>query len=68
MGENAFHPETGELLQRITFLSRSHEIGSDGVIEWRAPGEGITVEEIMRFSRRRVQNIHEWPLDTKATR
>jgi hypothetical protein len=68
VGDNASHPESGEPLQGITFLSRSHEIGSDRIIEWRSPGDGISPEAIARFCRRRVQNLREWPLATTATR
>jgi hypothetical protein len=60
--ENALHPQTGQRLQRIHFLSRSHEIGSDGVITWRPPGEGIDPDVINRFVRRRMQSLSEWPL------
>jgi RES domain len=65
VGEGALHPSTGEFLQRIKFLSRSRDIGSDGTIEWFAPGEGINPAEIMRFARRRVLNLPEWPLSAR---
>jgi hypothetical protein len=64
--ENALHPKTGERLQRIRFLSRSHKIGPDGSITWRQAGEGINPDEIMRFVRHRMQPLDEWPLSVKA--
>jgi len=60
--EDALHPMTGERLTRVYFLRRSHEIEPDGVITWRPPGEGVEPEEIMRFVRRRMQSLTEWPL------
>jgi hypothetical protein len=65
-GEDARHPKTGQRLQRIQFLSRSHKIGPDGLITWRRPGEGINTGEIMRFVRHRMQPLDEWPLSVKA--
>jgi hypothetical protein len=65
-GETAVHPKTGERLQRIDFLSRSHEIGADGSVTWRPAGEGINSDEIMRFVRHRMQSLDEWPLSVKA--
>ena len=62
VGENALHPKTREQLQRIEFLNRSHEIGPDGVIIWRSPGEGIDPAEIMRFARGRIKSLDQWPL------
>jgi hypothetical protein len=53
--ENALHPKTGERLQRIHFLSRSHKIGPDGSITWRQAEEGINPDEIMSFVRHRMQ-------------
>ena len=64
--EDALHPKTGERLQRIYFLNRSHEIGPDGSITWRQAGGGIDPDEIMRFVRRRMQSLDEWPLPVKA--
>jgi hypothetical protein len=64
--ETAVHPKTEEKLQRIHFFNRSHEIGPEGTIVWRAPGEGINSDEIMRFVRRRMQPLDEWPLAAKA--
>jgi hypothetical protein len=64
--ENALHPKTGERLQRIHFLSRSHKIGPDGSITWRQAGEGINPDEIMCFVRHRMQPLDEWPLSVKA--
>jgi hypothetical protein len=55
------HPDTGEELTRIEFLRRSHEIGPDGVIAWRAPGQDINDAEIRRFARSRVLNLPAWP-------
>jgi hypothetical protein len=55
---------TGEQLQRVHFLQRSHEIGPDGAINWRPPGEAINNEEIMRFVRRRMQSLNQWPAST----
>jgi hypothetical protein len=40
------HPTTGETLQRVHFLQRSHEIGSDGTIVWHPPGVGINPDDI----------------------
>jgi RES domain len=60
--ENALHPKTGQRLQRIHFLSRSHKIGPDGSITWPQAGEGINPDEIMRFVRHRMQPLDEWPL------
>jgi hypothetical protein len=65
VGDSEAHPTTGEQLQRVTFLSRSEEIGSDGTIKWLPPGEGISLEEISRFVRRRIQNLREWPQTVK---
>lgn len=59
--DNALHPTTGERLQRVHFLQRSHEIGPDGVINWHLPGEAINNEEIMRFVRRQMQSLDQWP-------
>ena len=64
--DNALHPKTGERLQRIHFLSRSHEIEPDGSITWRQVGEDINPDEIMRFVRHRMQPLDEWPLSVKA--
>jgi hypothetical protein len=63
--ENALHPKTGEQLQRIEFLRRSHEIGPDGAIIWRSPGEGIDPAQIMRFARGRIKSLDQWPLAAK---
>jgi RES domain len=64
--ENALHPKTGKRLQRIRFLNRSHEIGPDGAIVWRPPGEDIKPDEIMRFVRGRMQSLDQWPLAVKS--
>jgi hypothetical protein len=60
--ERALHPETGQVLHRVHFLNRSQEIGADGAIIWRPIGEGINPEEIMRFVRRRMSSLNQWPL------
>jgi hypothetical protein len=62
--ENALHPATGERLQRVHFFQRSHVIGPDGAINWRPAGEAIDNEEIMRFVRRRMQPLNQWPAST----
>jgi hypothetical protein len=51
------HPATGEVLTRVDFLRRSHEIGPDGAIVWRDPGRGLDPASIWRFARRRVENF-----------
>lgn len=62
MGERAIHPKTRELLWRIEFIRRSKKIEPDGTITWRRPGQGINEAEILRFARRRLKAIIEWPL------
>lgn len=62
VGERSLHPGTGELLHRVTFLRRSRQIHSDGAIEWYRAGEGIKPEEIMRFVRRRMEGLQQWPV------
>jgi hypothetical protein len=61
VGESATHSQTGQLLWRTHFRCRSNEIDADGAIVWRPPGEGIDHNEIMRFVRRRMQGLSEWP-------
>jgi hypothetical protein len=61
VGEKAVHPKSGMPLWRVHFIRRSHEIGPDGSITWRRPGEGIDQSEIMRFTRRRVESLNAWP-------
>jgi hypothetical protein len=61
IGESALHPQTGELLTETRFIRRSREIGADGVIHWLAPGEGINLNEIMRFARRRIETLPTRP-------
>ena len=68
IGERAFHPHTGESLWRTDFLQRSREIGPDGVITWRAPGEGIDQQEIIRFARHRLQSLAEAPVAVSNNR
>jgi hypothetical protein len=60
--EGALHPTTGEKLQRVHFLQRSRKIGPDRAINWHSPGERINNEEIMRFVRRRMQSLDQWPV------
>jgi hypothetical protein len=60
--ESALDPTTGQQLERVHFLQRSHEIGPDRVMNWRPPGEGISNEEIMRFVRRRMEWLDRWPM------
>ena len=40
---------------------RSREIGLDGVIDWRAEGDGIDQETIMGFVRQRMERLDRWP-------
>jgi hypothetical protein len=61
IGEDAIHPDTGERIKTISFLRRSHEIADDGIIHWRAPGDGINQAEILRFTRRRIQALASLP-------
>lgn len=61
VGERELHPDTGERLMRIHFRQRSHEIGPDGLIRWRAEGDGIDQESIMRFVRGRMELLSRWP-------
>jgi hypothetical protein len=62
IGKRVAHPQTGEPLWRFDFLQRSKDIGPDGIITWRAPGEGMNQAEIMRFARQRVKDLAEWPV------
>jgi hypothetical protein len=66
VGETALHPKTGERLDQVSFLRRSHEIGPDGSIAWRPAGEGINADEIMRFVRHRMRPLDEWPFSVNA--
>jgi hypothetical protein len=59
--ENVLHPKTGKRFQSIRFLNRSHEIGSDGTIMWRPPGEDIKSDEIMRFVAGGMPSLDQWP-------
>jgi hypothetical protein len=61
IGDDAVLPETGEVIRGVTFLRRSEEIGSDGVIRWRAPGVGTDLSEILRFVRRRMETLSSRP-------
>jgi hypothetical protein len=61
IGEKEPQPETGQPLMRIRFRLRSHEIGHDGVINWRAEGDGIDQETIMGFVRQRMERLDRWP-------
>ena len=61
IGEKERHPETGQPLMRIRFRLRSHEIGPDGVINWRAEGDGIDQETIRGFVRQRMERLERWP-------
>lgn len=60
--ERALHPETGQLLHRVHFLNRSQETAADSAIIWRLMGDGINPEKIMRFARRRMDSLSQWPL------
>jgi hypothetical protein len=64
VGEAELHARTGEPIKRIRFRMRSHEIGADGAIHWRPEGDGLDQETIMRFVRRRMEELDRWP--TKA--
>lgn len=55
------HPDTGEKLQRISFLRRSSKIDSDGKIHWLPEGHGITQDNILGFTRQRMQTLKEMP-------
>ncbi len=66
VGEKAVHPQSGMPLWRVQFIRTSQEIGPDGSITWRPPGEGIDQSEIMRFARRRMEALNAWP-KTSAT-
>jgi RES domain len=48
------HPEVTGAMHQISFIKRSEEIGSDGIIKWLPPGVGLGGEEISRFVRRRM--------------
>ncbi len=65
--ERALHPETGQLLQRVHFLNRSQEIKADGAIIWRPMGDGINPDEIMRFVRRRMGSLNQWPVSADGS-
>jgi hypothetical protein len=66
VAENALHPQTGKRLQKVQFLSRSHEIGPDGSITWRQAEEGINPGEIMRFVSHPIKPLDALPLSVKA--
>lgn len=61
LGEEAFHPTTGEMLRKIRFIKRSEEIDASGAIEWMSPGVSLDSSEIARFARRRITPLTEPP-------
>jgi hypothetical protein len=50
----AEHPEVTGPMHQTSFIKRSEEIGSDGIIRWLPLGIGLAEEEISRFVRRRM--------------